>query len=138
MTSSSGRDEAGTGLIGSAIGITIFLLFMLFAVQVLIGLYASSIVSAAAFDGAKAVAGADSVDRNAAVAGAEASVRRDLGRLLAMETRAVRNDVHRDILATMERRSQQVWIPVTVATLVPGVIFLAIPFIEALRLFSAS
>ena len=31
---------------------------------------------------------------------------------------------------------QQVWIPVTVATLVPGVLFLAVPFIEALRLFS--
>jgi hypothetical protein len=29
-----------------------------------------------------------------------------------------------------------VWIPVTVAALVPGVIFLAVPFIEALRLFS--
>jgi tight adherence protein C len=36
----------------------------------------------------------------------------------------------------MERRSQQVWIPVTVATLVPGVIFLAVPFVEALRMFS--
>jgi hypothetical protein len=38
----------------------------------------------------------------------------------------------------MERRSQQVWIPVTVATLVPGVIFLSIPFIEALRQFGGS
>jgi hypothetical protein len=38
----------------------------------------------------------------------------------------------------MERRGQQVWIPVTVATLIPGVIFLSIPFIEALRLFSTS
>ena len=36
----------------------------------------------------------------------------------------------------MERRGQQVWIPVTVAALVPGAIFLAIPFIEALRLFA--
>ena len=38
----------------------------------------------------------------------------------------------------MERRGQQVWVPVTVATLLPGVIFLAIPFIEALKAFSAS
>ena len=38
----------------------------------------------------------------------------------------------------MEKRSQQVWIPVTVATLIPGVIFLSIPFIEALSLFSGS
>jgi hypothetical protein len=31
-----------------------------------------------------------------------------------------------------------VWIPVTVAALVPGVIFLAVPFIDALRLFTNS
>ena len=42
------------------------------------------------------------------------------------------------LVETMERRSQQVWIPVTVATLVPGVIFLSIPFIEALRQFTGS
>ena len=38
----------------------------------------------------------------------------------------------------IERRSQQVWIPVTVAALVPGAIFIAIPFLEALRVFSTS
>jgi hypothetical protein len=31
-----------------------------------------------------------------------------------------------------------VWIPVTVAALVPGVVFLAVPFIDALRLFANS
>jgi Flp pilus assembly protein TadB len=62
----------------------------------------------------------------------------DLGRLLSDEARAIRRDVHRQLVETMERRSQEVWIPVTVATLVPGVIFLAIPFIEALRLFAGS
>lgn len=62
----------------------------------------------------------------------------DLGRLLSIEARALRNDVHRELVATMERRAQQVWVPVTVATLVPGVIFLSIPFIEALRMFSGS
>lgn len=62
----------------------------------------------------------------------------DLGRLLSDEARAVRRDVQRELIETMERRGQQVWIPVTVATLVPGVIFLSIPFIEALRLFSGS
>ena len=61
----------------------------------------------------------------------------DLGRLISEEARAIRRDVQRELVETMERRSQQVWIPVTVATLVPGVIFLAIPFIEALRLFSS-
>ena len=62
----------------------------------------------------------------------------DLGRLLSEEARQVRREVHRELVARMERRQQQVWVPVTVATLVPGVIFLSIPFIEALRLFSGS
>ncbi len=61
----------------------------------------------------------------------------DLGRLLAEEARAARRDVHRELVEEAERRSQQVWIPVTVATLVPGVIFLAVPFMEALRRFGA-
>ena len=60
----------------------------------------------------------------------------DLGRLIGDEARSVRRDVHRELVETIERRGQQVWIPVTVATLVPGVIFLAVPFIEALRLFA--
>jgi Flp pilus assembly protein TadB len=59
----------------------------------------------------------------------------DLGRLISDEARAIRKDVQRELVETMERRGQQVWVPVTVATLVPGVIFLAIPFIEALKLF---
>lgn len=60
----------------------------------------------------------------------------DLGRLIGEEARAVRRDVHRQLVETIERRSQQVWIPVTVAALVPGVIFLSVPFIEALRVFA--
>ncbi len=62
----------------------------------------------------------------------------DLGRLISDEARGIRRDVQRELVETMERRGQQVWIPVTVATLVPGVIFLSIPFIEALSLFSGS
>jgi tight adherence protein C len=60
----------------------------------------------------------------------------DLGRLVSDEARAIRRDVQRGLIETMDRRAQQVWIPVTVATLVPGVIFLCIPFIEALRQFA--
>jgi tight adherence protein C len=62
----------------------------------------------------------------------------DLGRLISVEARAVRQEVQRQAVALMGRRAQQVWVPVTVATLVPGVIFLSIPFVEALRLFSGS
>jgi tight adherence protein C len=60
----------------------------------------------------------------------------DLGRLTGEEARSIRRELHRQLVAAMERRGQQVWIPVTVAALVPGVIFLAVPFVEALRLFS--
>lgn len=62
----------------------------------------------------------------------------DLGRLLSEEARSIRRDVQRELVETVERRGQQVWIPVTVATLRPGVTFLTIPFLEALRLFSGS
>jgi len=56
----------------------------------------------------------------------------DLGRLISNEARAMRRGSQRELLARIERRSQQVWIPVTVAALVPGVLFLAIPFVSAL------
>ena len=62
----------------------------------------------------------------------------DLGRLIAEEARSIRREVQRGLVEQIERRSQQVWIPVTVAALVPGAIFIAIPFIEALRVFSTS
>jgi tight adherence protein C len=62
----------------------------------------------------------------------------DLGRLISVEARAIRRDVHRELIETIERRGQQVWIPVTVAALVPGVIFLAVPFIDALSMFANS
>ena len=62
----------------------------------------------------------------------------DLGRLIGDEARAIRRDVHRELIETIERRGQQVWIPVTVAALVPGAIFLAVPFIDALSMFANS
>ncbi|MCX6509444.1 MAG: type II secretion system F family protein [Actinobacteria bacterium] len=62
----------------------------------------------------------------------------DLGSLITDEARAVRAEVHRDLVEIIEKRGQQVWIPVTVATLVPGLLFLAVPFTEALRLFTST
>jgi Flp pilus assembly protein TadB len=62
----------------------------------------------------------------------------DLGRLIAEEARGIRREVQRELIEQIERRAQQVWIPVTVATLVPGAVLLAVPFIEALRLFSST
>jgi tight adherence protein C len=62
----------------------------------------------------------------------------DLGRLVSAEASQARRDLHRRTLEAIERRAQQVWVPVTVATLVPGVILLAVPFLSALRLFANS
>lgn len=62
----------------------------------------------------------------------------DLGRLVSEEARSARREAQRRLAETIDRRAQQVWVPVTVATLIPGVIFLTIPFLQALRLFSAT
>lgn len=62
----------------------------------------------------------------------------DLGRLIAEEARSVRREVQRQLVEQIERRSQQVWIPVTVSALVPGAIFIAIPFFDALAAFRTS
>ena len=60
----------------------------------------------------------------------------DLGRLVSGEARSFRRDLHRRTVEAIERRAQQVWVPVTVATLVPGVILLAVPFLSALHTFA--
>lgn len=62
----------------------------------------------------------------------------DLSRLVSEEAKSLRKEAQRRLSETIEKRAQQVWIPVTVATLVPGVIFLCIPFLQALSLFSGA
>lgn len=62
----------------------------------------------------------------------------DLGRLISEEARSIRREVQRQLSAQVDRRAQQVWIPVTVATLLPGTIFIAVPFVQAMSIFSAS
>jgi len=81
------------------------------------------------------VARVDAVDRLVAVLAlnSEAS---DLERLVAAEGRQSRHEVHRRTIELIDRRAEQVWVPVTVATLVPGVILIAIPFLAALHAFS--
>ncbi len=83
------------------------------------------------------LADVQAVDRLVAVLALQRATT-DLGRLLADEAKAIRQDHHRRLIEQLDTRAQQVWIPVTVATLVPGAIFLSIPFIEALRLFTGS
>lgn len=75
------RGEAGAGLIGSTIGVMVFLLLLLLAVQVTFSLYATSTVTAATWDAARIASGSDAgEDPIAARAEAEAHLRSVLGR----------------------------------------------------------
>jgi tight adherence protein C len=62
----------------------------------------------------------------------------DLDRLVEQEADAVRTETHRRLLDELEKRGQQVWVPVTVATLLPGSLLLLVPFLDALRLFAGA
>lgn len=82
----TGRAEVGAGVIGTVVGVFVFLALLLFAVQVLVGLHATTVVTAVAYDAAKTVAGADAASasgggRGAARARATADARRRLGRV---------------------------------------------------------
>lgn len=56
------RGERGSGLISTAAGVAVFLVFLLFAVQTIVALHATSTVTAAGWDAARRVAGPD-IDR---------------------------------------------------------------------------
>ncbi len=62
----------------------------------------------------------------------------DLGRLISEEARAIRRENQRELIEAIEKRTQQVWIPVTAATLLPGLLLMGIPFLDALTLFSTN
>lgn len=62
----------------------------------------------------------------------------DLGHLISEEARSIRRESQRELIEAIEKRTQQVWIPVTAATLVPGLLLMGIPFLDALNLFSAA
>ena len=71
-------DERGGGPLSAWFGLVVFLALLLFAVQVLYNLYATSVVTSVAFDAARRVAAAEGGP--AAVAPAEAEARQALGR----------------------------------------------------------
>lgn len=85
MPTGRGRHpDAGTGLIGTAVGVTVLVLLLGLAAQVLLTLYATSVVNAAAYDAARRVA-AEGGDA-AALPGADAHLRRLLGGLAERAT----------------------------------------------------
>ena len=75
------RGEGGGGVVGTFVGVLVFLVLLLFASQVLLGLYTTSVVTAATYDAAKTVAGADAGGAAAARADAESNARSQLGGL---------------------------------------------------------
>lgn len=81
------------------------------------------------------VAGVPQVDRLVSVLTLHADAS-DLGCLVSEEARQCRRDLQRRTVELMDKRGQQVWVPVTVATLVPGAILIAVPFVSALRIFA--
>jgi hypothetical protein len=80
-SASCAEQERGTGLIGTVVGVLVFLSFLLFAAQLVLSLYATSVVTAVAYDAAKTVAGADAGATEAAQREATLTARRSLGRL---------------------------------------------------------
>lgn len=71
-------DERGGGPISLWIGFSVFLVMLLFAVQVLFNLYAASVVTAVSYDAARRVAGSDG--GQSYMAEAEEQARQSLGR----------------------------------------------------------
>ncbi len=71
-------DERGGGPISVWIGFSVFLVMLLFAVQVLFNLYAASVVTAVSYDAARRVAGSEGGPGY--IAEAEEQARQALGR----------------------------------------------------------
>lgn len=83
------RGERGTGLIGSAAGVAVFLVLLLFAVQLCVNLYATSTINAVGFDAARAVASHRVDHQNpVSVADAQLEAERNLRQLLGDVGRA--------------------------------------------------
>jgi hypothetical protein len=67
------RGERGTAVIGSTAGVAVFLVLLLFAVQLLTNLYATTTVTAAGLDAARTVAARDVDHTSPAEVGAAAA-----------------------------------------------------------------
>ena len=78
------RSEAGTAIVGTLVGFLIFMVLLLFSVQILVRLYAASALTASATTAADTVA--SSGDPPAAVPAAESAARSQLGTFGATRT----------------------------------------------------
>jgi hypothetical protein len=98
------RGERGAGIVSSLAGVTMFLAFLLLAVHVVLGLYATSIVTDAASAGARRVAGSSVTDDPEAPSRAEATIRDALGAL--GESASISWDLAPDTVAVTVRVSR--------------------------------
>lgn len=85
MARRRGHDDRGAGLVGTFAGVLVFVVFLLFAVQLLFNLYATSTLTAAGLDAARVVASqrvdhTNAASVQAAQQQAEARARSVLGR----------------------------------------------------------
>ncbi len=99
--------ERGSGLIGMMFGLTVFLLLLIFAVQVLFNLYANTALTSAAHEATRQVAGFDSADdRCAAVDDAETAFWERLGNYADSGTATLTWTCNRDdvVRLTVEAR----------------------------------
>lgn len=71
--------DQGAGLLSTVVGVLVFLLLLLLAVQVMVGLYTTSTVTAAAWDAARIASGSDAADRSRSRLDAERHLREVLG-----------------------------------------------------------
>jgi len=115
------HDESGESAVTAVFGVGVFLAFLLLAAQVLVHLHASSVVAAAAFDGATIAAGREAATTRAADGSsplAEQRVDQLLGRLDDRDRDAGRDPVAwqlrdrpggvREVVLTIDVRSPSV------------------------------
>ena len=57
----------------------------------------------------------------------------DLVKAARSEAAAQRAAIHRLALAEMEKNSQKIWIPITIAALVPGIVLIFVPFVAVMK-----
>ena len=109
MGSSRSPDD-GSGLIPTVTGVTVFLLLLLFAVQVVFNLYSASAVQAAAFDAARLTA-AEGADWSRAQERADAHVRNVLGRYGAERVESVELELDGDAVVLTVKAQNRSLLP---------------------------
>ena len=108
-------DERGGGLVQLWAGFFVFLVMLLFAVQVLFNLYAASVVTAVSYDAARRVAGSDGGATY--MADAEAQARQSLGRYAGRVTFDWSASGPEEIVLRVQSDNPSVLLPVVAAPL---------------------